>query len=266
MGSYADELERIRAKYVVPATAVPTPVDAPVQRALVMESQSGRTVITAPASREVAYAHEAFLYLHGRFVEAEHANANGAFWSTADLQMGEPTVAGGPLNWLHEERKVIGALLTGDLVKVDRQASASGAVVGNHIASTAAVWRFLYPEEARTIEKAAADRQLFYSMECVSREVECVDGCGASFPYATYITEKAKLCEHLREHSSTRRFVDPVFLGGAIIVPPIRPGWANADVEVVKQAAAATEQNDLSLDHKQAAALAEQILMWANRE
>src|SRR5262245_43432773 len=41
-----------------------------------------------------------FLQISGRYVEAGRPNRNLAYWSTPDLQMGLPTVAGGPLNWL----------------------------------------------------------------------------------------------------------------------------------------------------------------------
>jgi hypothetical protein len=39
-------------------------------------------------------------------------------------------------------------------------------------------------------------------------------------------------CDHMRE-GMPRRFVDPTFGGAGIIVPPVRPGWANAEVRVL---------------------------------
>ena len=56
------------------------------------------------------------LMLHGRFVQAGAANANGAYWEVADLQFGQPTVKNGPLNWLHEPTRVVGTLLDSKLV------------------------------------------------------------------------------------------------------------------------------------------------------
>jgi hypothetical protein len=45
-----------------------------------------------------------------------------------------------------------------------------------------------------------------------------------------------------------RRFVDPTFGGAAVIVPPVRPGWANADARVLMpQAAALAERQAASL-------------------
>lgn len=238
-----------------------------VEKAFVVQAESGRTVITGPM-REVAMANQGFTYLRGRFVEADTPNSNGALWHTEDLELGEATVAGGPLNWLHDENSIIGSLLAGELVS-GREAAAQG--IGNHIVSTAAVWRFLFPQQADTIEKAAADRQLYFSMECVSRQVACVDspgrpGCGEAFDYAEY--DAGRTCSHLREKSSIRRFVDPLFLGGAVIVPPVRPGWAGASADVVRQAAELRESarlDDGSLTRAQAEDLAAAVLQWANR-
>jgi hypothetical protein len=266
-----DYLIRFRERYgATPSpTRSETPVetDVPVERAFVLQAESGRTVITAPV-REVALANEGFLYLNGRFVEADRPNLNGALWTSEDLELGQHTVAGGPLNWLHDEQKIVGSLLDSKLVTAREAADAGQPDIGTHITSTAAMWRFLYPREARTIEQAAADHQLFYSMECVSKTVDCVGerGCGQQFGYEDYISGRA--CAHLKERASTKRFNEPLFLGGAIIVPPVRPGWANADVEVVRAAAAEVERAHLDSDGlstAQARDLATAILTWANR-
>lgn len=244
------------------------PEDVTPERAFVIHAESGRTVISAPL-REIASKNVGFTYLRGRFVEADTPNDNGALWTTEDLQLGEGSVAGGPLNWLHQDHKIIGTLLDGELVS-GREAAAQG--VGNHIVSHAAVWRFLFPQEADTIERAAANGGAFYSMECLSRQVACVDtpgrpGCGEVFTYQDYDAKRA--CAHLNARSSVRRFIDPLFLGGAIIVPPVQPGWAKAEVDVVRQAAALAEEHHLAdeggLNRQQAESLATAILSWANR-
>ena len=43
-------------------------------------------------------------------------------------------------------------------------------------------------------------------------------------------------CEHLLERSSVRHIVNPVFRGGALIVPPVRPGWKNASATILEDA------------------------------
>lgn len=239
----------------LPAIVVP-------ERAFVVHAESGRTVITAPI-REVASSNEAFTYLSGRLVGADTPNNNGALWTSEDLELGQATVAGGPLNWLHDETKIIGCLLDGAFVG-GREAAADG--VGNHIASRAAIWSFLYPHETSIISSAAAQGQLFYSMECVSKEVSCVgdNGCGETVTYAAY--DAKECCEHLRERSSIRRFVDPLFLGAAVIVPPVKPGWSHASADILRQAAALAEtMPDEALSKQQSQDLAGMILGWANR-
>lgn len=269
-----DLREQLRQRYGTPKpTAVSTPVQTPtVERAFVTHAQSGRTIITAPLAtlgREVANFNPGFVYLRGRFVEADNPNRNGAYWTTEDLELGQATVAGGPLNWLHDEFYIVGTLLNAEMVTGE---AASNAGVGNHIESTAAMWKFLFPGEAAVVERAALERRAYYSMECISREVQCLDtpgrpGCGESFTYADY--DAGRACAHLNSRSSIRRFVDPLFLGGAIIVPPVEPGWAKAEVEVVRQAAAVTERaglaDDGALSRQQAEAMVARILTWANR-
>jgi len=232
--------------------------DVAWERAFVLHAESGRTVITAPV-REIASNNPAFTLLSGRLVGADEPNRNGALWTSEDLQMGEGSVAGGPLNWLHDDTKNIGCLLDGRM-------TAATDDVPAHIATNAAVWSFLFANETKVIASAARAGDLYYSMECVSREVSCVgdNGCGESFSYADY--EAKRTCAHLRERSSTRRFVDPLFLGAAVIVPPVSPGWAQANVELARQAAAAAETiHEDHLTKQQAQDLAAQILSWANR-
>lgn len=263
--SLADLRDQYLKRYGTPMPALPA-TDVPVgstetERAFVMTAASGRTVITAPL-REVAATNAGFTYLRGRMVGADAPNANGAYWTSADLELGQTTVAGGPVNWLHDETKIIGALLDGQFTR--EQASEP------HIVSTMAIWRFLFPEAASIIESAAANGELFQSMECVSRAVACLDGpdgrqgCGQEFAYADY--NEGKTCEHLRERSSMRRFVDPIFLGTAIIVPPTRPADGAASVDVVRQAAGAVEDfHPDGISSTQAQALAVAVLEWANR-
>ena len=336
-----DLRDHFRAKYGSKPASTPVEtgteeIEVAPERAFVVHAASGRTVITGPI-REVAMANQGFTYLRGRFVEADNPNSNGALWTTADLELGQNTVAGGPLNWLHDDRKIIGSLLDGQLVPgreearkfsaEERKKAAGGAAmadgsfpiknaqdlanairlagnakdpaaarrhiirraralglsdripdswkseksaahIGNHIETTAAVWRFLFPQQAAAIEKAADDHGLYFSMECISRQVACVGdtGCGEQFDYGDY--DAGNVCSHLRERASIRRFVDPIFLGGAVIVPPVRPGWANAEAEVVRQAAALTEEAEIAgdgLTSKQATELAAAVLQWANR-
>lgn len=246
---------------------------------------SGKVILTAPAAslskagdipeqmreawEKASHANPYFQWLQGRFVEAEKANHNGAFWSTEDLQFGEMSVKAGPLNWLHEGRKVVGTIADNALImpKVEPTTTSTAHLItstitqpfvgaswtngGNlqtaaaprpYMAAVSAVWKWLYPDEAKVIDKASDDHDLYYSMECVSQQMQCVEsadsnGCGQAFDYFKAMTDPGSTCQHIAERSATRRMVNPSFLGGAVIVPPTRPGWGEANAEVMRQAA-----------------------------
>lgn len=214
---------------------------------------NGRTLITAPASTVKAamkdptvedIAAEHMLWMHGRFVGAEVPNRNGALWSAGDLQMAQGTVTNGPLNWLHDARHVIGTLAKADFVDPRKERANWELVtptVEPHITATAAVWKWIYPDEAYVIQQASEQEMLWYSMECISGQVACAgeNGCGYTVSYTDYMAGAA--CEHVQQRASIRRFVNPVFLGGAVIVPPTRPGWAEADARVLSTAAPLAE-------------------------
>lgn len=229
----------------------------------VVTTVGARTILTAPATTETAAMWDArpnpnphILWMQGRFVGAERPNRNGAFWSTADLELGKPTVAHGPLNWLHEERHIIGVIADSKFVPsvggptaesaaetvVDAIVEKAAVTGDPHITALSAVWRWVYPQEASVIQMASDTGVLAYSMECVAEAVQCVGdgGCGTQVSYMAYAQGQA--CDHLKERASVRRLVNPTFLGGAVIVPPTRPGWADADAAVMTEAAAVAEK------------------------
>lgn len=226
--------------------------ELPKERAFLTEV-AGRTILTGPASvmgiEKAMTPNEHFLWMQGRFVGAEKANRNGALWTTADLEVGEPTVRYGPLNWLHEAKHIIGTLADQRLVQPSVEQAAEG--VQPHIWTLSPIWKWVYPDEAYVVEQASDAGKLWYSMECVSKEVECVGdgGCGAKASYTEYLKASKSsygsspaVCSHMREKSAIRRFAEPTFLGGAVIVPPVRPGWADADASVLRQAALLSEK------------------------
>lgn len=254
----------------------------PVQQAFIT-TVDDRVVVTGPGSlfngnldglpRELAAAWEKasaanklYLWVEGKYVEAEKANRNNAFWTAGDLELGEPTVAHGPLNWLHQEHHVIGTIAAAKLIPARQAADANGSSQA-HIRSLAAVWGYLFPTEARQVAQASDEGKLWYSMECISREVACQAlGCHHVQPYRQYVTEVASRCPHVRD-GGPRRFVDPSFLGGAVIVPPVRPGWAGASASVLRQAAAEIERQTVSsfagLTDEEAVAMTAQVLTYA---
>lgn len=261
MDDYFAIKERLRSRYIAPRPEIKG--EAIGGEGFLTEI-AGRVILTAPATHltlaselpaELAERWEKastgnpyMMWLQGRFVEAEKANRNGAFWSTEDLQFGEMSVKHGPLNWLHEEQTVIGTIADNALIHPQAQSQAASMISmpqpRPYMAAVSAVWKWVNPEKVAEIERAADMGKLYYSMECVAREMSCSsdethEGCGKSFDYVTAMTQPNKVCEHIAARSSARRMVDPSFLGGAVIVPPVQPGWGSANVEVMRQQAAA---------------------------
>jgi hypothetical protein len=278
-------VKRLEAREREPEVTLPTPV-----RTVAFVTQLGdKTILTAPASvfsqpgddmpRELAAAWEKasaqnphFLWIEGRYVEADRPNRNKAAWSTQDLEMGEPTVPHGPLNWLHEERHIIGTIAAAKLVLVgdgDRQAAAAMGVEppNTHIRTLAPVWRYLYPTEARQIAHASDERKLWQSMECVSREVACLQpGCSHTQAYGEYMLQPQTRCAHVKQ-GGNRQFKDPSFLGGAVILGGLRPGWSGANASVMRQAAMHIEGQEASLtglSEEEAVTMVAQIVQYAN--
>lgn len=206
----------------------------------------------------------AYLKLSGKYVKAGQPNVNGAFWTSDDLWFGLPTVTGGPVNYLHDERLILGAIMASSVVSSREQASAiqwatpttttmtnMGPIAettfkidpqprevaektSDHVAVDMVLWRWLNIPLIQQVERAAKDGQLWTSMECVSETVTCMSdkhtgrlGCGRTYAY-----NDPNPCEHIQRRESVRHYQNPTFLGGAVIVPPVSPGWPGAVLEV----------------------------------
>jgi hypothetical protein len=132
-------------------------------------------------------------------------------------------------------------------VPADGAADKKDAPGSMKIQALSGLWSHIFPFEAAQAEAADAAGLLFYSMECRGTHLVCAgdNGCGEKFDYMAVDTH----CEHLRDRSSIRHIVNPTFRGGALIVPPVKPGWKNANASVVSdavmlEAAAFAEQNE----------------------
>lgn len=243
----------------------------------------GKVILSAPAEvfsdpaglpREIAAEWEKqsasnphFMWLKGAYVEANRPNRNMAMWSSDDLEFGTPSVAHGPINMLHQERHIVGTLAAASLVVPERQSADDGGV--NTIHALGAIWRYLFPVESRQIAQASAENKLWYSMESISREVACqAPGCSHVQSYRDYMLAKETRCQHVKD-GAPRRFVDPVFDGAGIIIPPVRPGWPGANATIMRQAAMLAEgqQDSLSgLTEEEAVSMVSQIIRYATKD
>jgi hypothetical protein len=94
------------------------------------------------------------------------------------------------------------------------------------------------------------------SMECQAESVVCQSstdgkrvGCDREFAWQDYqdgiTNQPQKVCTHIRERSSQRRFATPSFLGTAMVLPPAKPAWGAAGTQVMKEAATLIEGMDV---------------------
>lgn len=258
---------------LAPEPAAPvTPEHAPPAFAL-EDPDTGRVTISTPLVEAAGVEPTKFVrQLSGRLVEAGAANRNGAFWAQKDLEFGLPTVANGPLNLGHVADVVVGTLVAPRMV-TGEQAAAVG--VGPHVRTDAVLWRWVRPDATERIETYLEQGKAFLSMECVASQIQCVgpNGCGALMDYADAVAKTERACEHVRERASHRRFIEPFFLGAAVIIPPDSPAWPNADLsekptlELQRQAAKLVEdgQGVPGVDEDEAMAILTSIRQWTAR-
>lgn len=198
-------------------------------------------------------------WIAGDFVEADNANSNTQFWTAGDLELAEYTIRYAPLNMVHKFRQPIGFYAATKTVSLKKDSAdlklvkAEEAQGSMKIQALSGLWTHIFPFEAAQAEAADEQGLLFYSMECRGSHLTCgtdeskdLIGCGKTFEYMQIDTH----CEHLLERSSVRHIVNPVFRGGALIVPPVRPGWKNANASVLtdavmQEAASFAEQNEM---------------------
>ena len=122
------------------------------------------------------------------------------------------------------------ALGLSDLLPEGWTGEKSAATAHPYIEALGVFWRYYFPEEYALVEDAHARGALFYSMECVPNQIQCAGdgGCGEVFDY--FGRQDASYCDHLNDNAADKLLIEPHFTGGALIIPPVQPGWANADV------------------------------------
>lgn len=163
-----------------------------------------------------------FLWVAGRYVQGEKQNKNGQFWSREDLENGEHTIKHVPLNIDHDVEHPVGVFVETKMVDRD-QADTSLP----EIQALACVWAANFPNVASRVRAAHDDKKLWFSMECVAERKQCLT-CSKEF---AYVAQAHEICEHLATSAKApRRFINPIFLGGALVMAPSKPAWPDADI------------------------------------
>lgn len=175
----------------------------------------------------------AIKWIVAKYVEADNANYNGQLWRLSDLQMKKPTILHSPMNVNHEAHNIVGTFPNAELMyPVSPDGEAAAQQLNPYVEVLGAFWRFYFPDVMEKVQAAFDSGQLFTSMECVSDTVTCAGdgGCGMEFAYEG--PRSKNYCAHLQE-GGVRQLNDPHFLAGALIIPPVKPGWGGASVNEI---------------------------------
>jgi hypothetical protein len=177
-------------------------------------------------------------WILGNFVEADNANSNGHIFPLDELLSAQKTIAGKPLNMLHREHYIIGYFAGAQLLDKSGEELHANANDDDksgyaYIEALAGLWHTRFPEEYYQIQRAHKEGALFFSMEAIPEAVACPT-CQHEVAFAGL--ESETYCAHMQGATGPKVLRRPTFNGGAIIMPPVRPGWQNADVKTISQA------------------------------
>lgn len=188
-------------------------------------------------------------WILGNYVEADNANDNGHIFPYDDLVAARETVLNKPLNMLHHGRYIVGSFVGAEIAEPQKEEAAGQYPV---MEALAGFWRTQFPEEYELVKRAHSEGACFYSMEAVPESIGCTaEGCGM---VAKYVGRQSDTyCDHMNEGRGQKRLFKPHFNAGALIVPPIKPGWKRADIsqlsQLIEENEALAAQIDEEFDH-----------------
>lgn len=193
-------------------------------------------------SKEMAWAEKhvvenaAHKWILGRYAEADRANTNRQFFGMDNLKFGQPLLAHSPLNINHSPL-IVGAYVASEIVYPTGEGAGEGDPLNPYLDALSVFWKHYFEDEYAVVETAHKAGRLFYSMECVPHEIACGGeaGCGKVFEYAG--RSHATYCDHLNDPKSgvIKDLIQPHFTAGALIVPPVQPGWSRADIKQISE-------------------------------
>ena len=104
-------------------------------------------IIDVDAPREMASAlpektNPSFLYIAGRYVQANNPNRNGHYWSFDDLKVGQDSIRYTPVNINHEFHRPIGVIT--DTKLVEREVADGESFP--EVQAVSAIWAANFPQ------------------------------------------------------------------------------------------------------------------------
>lgn len=182
-------------------------------------------------AEKIIHADPDIKWVLGNYVEADNANSNGHYFPLDQLENAKTSIMFKPLNMLHAQRKPVGAFVAAEMMYPTDSAAEEGQKP--YVEALAAFWRHIFQDEYEIVQRAFDEGSLYFSMEAVPKSLICMED-DLEFPYAG--RQHESYCDHMRENPvASRKLMEPHFKGGAMIVPPVKPGWTSADVKEVSR-------------------------------
>jgi ribosomal protein S7 len=155
------------------------------------------------------------MYLKFRFVH-EGSNGNRDSFLKEELEDRHSTAIFKPLNWQHNEQKIVGTFYDTEIVSAE---DSGNGKLGMNV--YAVLYKWLFPDYAEEVRKRHANGTLFISMETWFDSAEC-SICGKKFAKASMY------CDHLKNRyamgSKVERILHGItFGGGGIVDTPADP-------------------------------------------
>lgn len=173
-----------------------------------------------------------YKWILGKYAEAENANRNRQFMTETNLKHAQDYLDHAPLNINHTP-KIVGAFAASQMIFPTPEQAAEG--IHPYLEALSAMWKARFPEEFEDVEKAHRSNSLFYSMEARPERIHCGGEHGCDQEFAYIARTDPSYCTHLNNFTPgiLRDMLNPRFMGGALIIPPVRPGWGEATIEEI---------------------------------
>jgi hypothetical protein len=173
----------------------------------------------------------AFRWMVAKYVESGNPNRNNHMWSPDDLRDSVESIHHTPMNMLHKASHVVGTFVAGKYMEEEHDNTLAQAqeAFNPYVEVVGPFWSYYFPNELQTVEAAYEEGRLFVSMECVAETARWhrTDGEHRDF---IYMGPNHKSYGEWQSPGNILQFVNPHFLGGGLIVPPVDPGWSGAEV------------------------------------
>ena len=174
-------------------------------------------------------------WILGNYVQTATAdvptyNSNGHSFPLEDMAESLPNLNHRPLNINHAPDVRVGTFVASELVYPEGMID--GAGIPPIAEALAAYWYYYDEKNFAKVERAFKDGVLFFSMEAIPKQITCAQ-CNTLFDY--HGPQHDEYCDHLQSRSAKKVLHKPKFLGGALIVPPIQPGWSKANIKEISQ-------------------------------